>query len=55
MVYRLLGWGVVGEAYHKIQDTYASTKMMLKMELVHTLTNIPRYSEVGGIQGLEKL
>ena len=53
MVYKLPGWGMVGGAYHKMQDTdcsWASAKLHLKMELVHRLTNIPRFSEVGGIQ-----
>ena len=45
MVYRLLGWGVAGRAYHKIQiASCASTKTM---ELVQRLRNIP---SLGGIQ-----
>ena len=36
MVYRLLGWDVVGEAYHKIQTvSCASTKLHLLMILLH--------------------
>ena len=64
MVYRLLGWGVVVEAYHKMymhkgysMCSCASAKITIDnyiMELVHGLTNIPRFTEVGGIQGLEQ-
>ena len=52
MVYRLLGWGVVGEAYHKIIRLFLVLVQILHliMELVHRLRNILRFSEVGGIQ-----
>ena len=49
--------GVVGGAYHKTQDTCRVfhgqvQKLHLIMELVHRLIFIPRFSEVGKIQGL---
>ena len=61
MVYRLLGRGVVGGDYHKMH-MHTGYRMfhvvvqklqliIIKMELVHGLTNIPRFTEVDGIQG----
>ena len=56
MVYRLLGWECGGEVNHKIQIvSCASAKLLLIMELVYTLRNILRFSEVGGIQDLGPL
>ena len=64
MVYRLLGWGVLSEAYHKMQ-THTGYRMfhvqvqklqlIVIMELVCGLTNIPRFTEVDGIQSLGQL
>ena len=45
MVYRLLGWGVVGGAYHKIQIVSCATAKLYIMELVHRLRNSLRFSE----------
>ena len=52
--------GVVSGAYLKIQDTncfmcYIVQILHLIMELVHKLTKIPRFSEVGGIQCVGQL
>ena len=57
MVYRLLGWGVVVGAYHKIYAGYKMFHVLVQnlhfiMVLVHGLTNIPTFSEVGGIRGV---
>ena len=54
MVYRLLGWGVVGGAYHKIHAGYRMFHVLVQnlhfiMELVHGLTSIPTFSEVDEI------
>ena len=45
MVYRLLGCGVVVGAYHKIQDTDASAKLHIIIELVHRLTDFLKWVE----------
>ena len=43
---------MVGAAHHKIQSiSYANGKLHLTMKLVPRLTNILRFSEVGGIEG----
>ena len=48
MIYRLLGWDVVGGAYHKIQIvSCASAKLHLIMELMHRLRNILKWMEYG--------
>ena len=57
MVYRLLGWECGGyKAYHKIQIvSCASAKITLNFGISTQANNIPRYSEVVGIQGLGQL
>ena len=41
----------MSEAYHKIQIvSCASAEIALKMELVHSIRNILRLSELGGIR-----
>ena len=58
MVYRLLAWsGVwwVGPTIRYRIQIVSSASTNLKMELVHRLTNIPRFSKVVGIQGLRQL
>ena len=58
MVYRLLSWGVVDAAYHKIQIVScvsAKITLVVIMELAHGLRNILIFSEVGGIWGLGPL
>ena len=53
MIYRLLGWGVVGRAYHKIQIvSCASEELHIIVELVHRIKNILRFYEVGGNMGV---
>ena len=43
MVYRLLGWGIVGKAYHKIQIiSYASTKITLDNEVSAWVKKYPK-------------
>ena len=56
MVYRLLGWGVwwvEPSIRYRIQIVSCASEKI--MELVHRLTNIPRFSEVGGIWCPEQL
>ena len=40
---------VVSEGYHKVQIFCASAEIILKMELVHSIRNILRLSELGKI------
>ena len=50
MVYRLLGWGVVGIAYHKIKDAdvlYASAKILFNNRISAYIKNISIFSEAG--------